>query len=752
MSTSTLAPPTALPREIRSTLSSARTRLRTLELGLGLARGVIAVAAGLLLLFALDVMLEPPLEVIRAFALFVAMLAGLTALYWVTRPLRRRLADDDIALLLEGAYPELEGGLVSSVQLTRDSDHHTSRALIERMVDRAARRMADVDVGRVVGLGPLVPLWGLIAAFFFLSVGIARNQVVAPYVAVFVQRVVHGQDIRYPKLVGFEVKQDLEVRLAKGDDLDVVVEITKGASQLDRLEIVTKYADREERRDLLRQGETLFSKSYQNVTEPFAFRVESPEHGVSSPVYRVAVVQRPRVEQYEFVLRYPDYVARPPEALTQPDLSVPSGTELVYLVVANKPLELAGLVVEQEVRGDRQRKRVWQARTGPAPVMLKDIAPAEFEEGGRWAELAETRERMKLDSKHATRALFGRLLVKKDMRFRFQLRSVEGLDTGRKPVSFNVRVVRDRKPVVSIPRPGGMKQVTPQAKVNLRIDAKDDYGVAMLQLQLQPVRGGTPDEWIKRELALPESEETPRRVTNDHQLSLADYRLVPGDSLNYKAVAFDHNIDEAQNHAFSRQYTLQVVRPEDLERMLQDRLTALKERIVSAAREEDEARKASSEFVRELGPKSVLSEDDKRRVQRLEYDQRRVTTRLTEIKRAILELKGEREANRLTEPAAMSLLGELLDGVQALAETRSPAVSRRFNDARKAPRLDPKTRASLTRIPDLQQDIADDLRRLAQRIDKWGDFTEVIQELRDLLSGEQRVIDGAKARATKGVR
>ena len=46
--------------------------------------------------------------------------------------------------------------------------------------------------------------------------------------------------------------------------------------------------------------------------------------------------------------------------------------------------------------------------------------------------------------------------------------------------------------------------------------------------------------------------------------------------------------------------------------------------------------------------------------------------------------------------------------------------------------------------------IADELQRLATRIDKYGDFTEVLQELRDLLSGQDRVIDGAGEAAKAG--
>src|SRR5690606_26280790 len=85
--------------------------------------------------------------------------------------------------------------------------------------------------------------------------------------------------------------------------------------------------------------EEAFEKTYQNVTEPFTFLVESSEHGVQSEVFAVEVVTRPRVEAFEFVLRYPEYIGKAPEAVQQPDLQVPAGTTIGYVVVASKPLE-----------------------------------------------------------------------------------------------------------------------------------------------------------------------------------------------------------------------------------------------------------------------------------------------------------------------------------------------------------------------------------------------------------------------------
>lgn len=92
----------------------------------------------------------------------------------------------------------------------------------------------------------------------------------------------------------------------------------------------------------------------------------------------------------------------------------------------------------------------------------------------------------------------------------------------------------------------------------------------------------------------------------------------------------------------------------------------------------------------------------------------------------------------------MGLVEDLLAGVSELAERDSPAVSQQVNDVVADPLLAEATRTKLGRIPDLQEDLYEAIRALAARIDKWGDFTEVIQELRDVFQGQERVIEGTR--------
>ncbi|MCO5171422.1 MAG: hypothetical protein M9894_34400 [Planctomycetes bacterium] len=749
MSTSTL------PGPIRQKLSSARARLRTVDLALGVARAVLAASVALIVLFMLDTALEPPLGVLRAFALFVALLAAAAVTVFLSKPIRRPLSDDDVALLVEREHPGLRDSLVSTVQLARQleaPDVYTSKALIRSTIDRTAREVEGVDFGRVVRTGPLIPLWMLIAAFIGLGALLMSNPTVAAYAETFYRRVVLGDWLAsYPKLVKLQVLlEGQDVAVAKGDDLTVDVRVLEGAHLVEKLTVRTRFADaRLEEREVRSADGLVFKKSYQNITEGFSFWFEDEKNDVVTPPYAVRVVQRPRVEGYEFFLRYPEYTGKPAEAVTQPDLQVPTGTEVTYVVVANKPLEEAGLRLEYERARRARTDAAPEAEEGPKPTFLADIKADAMASGGEWEAVGPALARLKLGAADGRRVLVGRFRVNKDLRFHYYLLSREAdgrrYDHGSKPVVFTVTALADQRPRVQIPVPGRRKQVTPQAKLPLVIEAADDYGLDTLALHHRTEREGA--QRGEERIPLPLPEPNPRQVKLPWQLDMADLRLQPGDLLRYVAVATDHNLDEALRTAESRSFEVQVVRPEDLERILQDRLQALKERLEGAAREETEVRTATLAFVGELGPKDVLTDDDKRRLQRLDQDQRRVTVRLEDVLNELTDIAAERTLNRLDDEAAAALVEELSVAVRDLAKDRSPVISRELEDARAVARLDDRVRTRLGRVPDLQQQLIDAITALAARIGKWGDFTEVIQELRDLYRGEERIIEGTRRAA-----
>src|SRR5207302_3098230 len=88
-----------------------------------------------------------------------------------------------------------------------------------------------------------------------------------------------------------------------------------------------------------------------------------------------------------------------------------------------------------------------------------------------------------------------------------------------------------------------------------------------------------------------------------------------------------------------------------------------------------------------------------------DYEQRKVTSRLVSAAQELERLVEERELNRLGDESELDREKGLRDAAKDVADTMSPLVSREIDDARRAPQLDPRTKARLTQVPDLQDNV-----------------------------------------------
>ena len=138
---------------VRKRLHGVRRTLRSLYLTEGIARVLLTLIAFLLLTFALDFLLDLPVEV-RLVLLGGGILWVLTVLWRkFLRRLAIRIPDDDLALLVEREYPELRDRLISAVQFARQDEwdkQFNSPELVEALITDAEQATASIDFKRVI--------------------------------------------------------------------------------------------------------------------------------------------------------------------------------------------------------------------------------------------------------------------------------------------------------------------------------------------------------------------------------------------------------------------------------------------------------------------------------------------------------------------------------------------------------------------------------------------------------------------------
>src|SRR5437870_2830203 len=117
MSTSAL--PFEIPRPVARKVSRLRLLVRLYSLAEGLAAVAIVVGLGFWLGLAVDWLLEPQPAARVALEIAVGVAAVVVAWRYIGRRAMAPLPGDSLALLVERQYPELNEGLVTTVQAAR---------------------------------------------------------------------------------------------------------------------------------------------------------------------------------------------------------------------------------------------------------------------------------------------------------------------------------------------------------------------------------------------------------------------------------------------------------------------------------------------------------------------------------------------------------------------------------------------------------------------------------------------------------
>src|SRR5258706_6623374 len=79
----------------------------------------------------------------------------ITTYFFLLKPLRRRVTDDQVALYLEEKEPSLGTMLVSAVESSREGRHWESTALVDKLVQQAIEKCCEADAPRRAEHGPL---------------------------------------------------------------------------------------------------------------------------------------------------------------------------------------------------------------------------------------------------------------------------------------------------------------------------------------------------------------------------------------------------------------------------------------------------------------------------------------------------------------------------------------------------------------------------------------------------------------------
>ena len=496
--------------EILRVIRQVRNRWR-LRIALRGFAVVIAALLGTLVVSAwgLEVYRFTPAAIITFRIVTYGALLGFGWWFFV-RPLLRHVSDEQVALYLEEHEPSLQAAVLSAVEETRKGDRAAgldySPKLVGKLVESAAEKIRDVDMGRAVEHQRIQGSSG------WLGAGVVLALLLFLFGPTYLR---HGVMALLTPMGSAEAASPYRIEVFPGDATiargsDQAITATLDGFGTDQVTLFVRSNESVpfERLPLIPlEDPGLFEVLLFDVQESTDYFVEAV--GVESGTFTLEVVDLPYVERLEHEYVFPSYTGLEPRLVEEGgDIAVLSGTEVRLRAFPTLSTSGGQMVLDEENETDL--------------VVEPDGS------------------------------LTGRFVVEKDGFYRIDLESSEGEMVTASP-QFTIDVLTDQPPSVMFLNPG--RDTTASAIEELFIEARadDDFGLRSLDL-VYSVNGGS-EETVRLYSG---GENALTEVAAGHTFFLEDLPLEPGDFVSYYARATDRNLAQENKDVKSDLYFVQI--------------------------------------------------------------------------------------------------------------------------------------------------------------------------------------------------
>lgn len=491
-------------RDLRYRFEVLRREERRAALVIGASRAVMGLVAFALVYFLFDRFFAPPM-----IGRWAATLTGLSGVAWlfytgVYANVGRTSSDDEIAERIEELHPELNGSLLSFVQLARTRDEGrllASPVLMQALEEETLGAVARFNFLEIVPRE--LARVSLLAASFAVAVQIACL-VLLPWHFVALGARLFDPDFGFPTRTRIEALEVPSV-VANGAEIPVVVRLVRGSllpAAPGRLVFKDVADERTLEAELAADAESswVFRGSLPRAVNDVVVVAEIGD--ARSEPLNVRAVPRPEVKDGVVHYHWPAYLDRD-DAQPKPlgPLEVLQGGTL--------ELELEATVPVHDVLLVERYGESW-------PLMPAD-------EGGlRW-HLREP------------------FTVTRQTSFHLWMRDADGITNALPAVEYPVTVRPDRPPEITLQYPARDLSVTPKARMLLRFDVRDDFGLRAVWLVYRIEREGQKDGRSERVLLGGLAADQAGRILPEQQLmwNLARQGFKTGDQVVFWLEADD---------------------------------------------------------------------------------------------------------------------------------------------------------------------------------------------------------------------
>ena len=453
----------------------------------------------------------------------------LVCLAFVVKTMARRMEFEQVAIHVEGRFPNLSNSLINSVQLANDP-MVVSEPLVEKIISDTVNQAGGYDLRASVDKRLATRLAGAsvfcVAAFAVLLFAAGSNDRVSNAF----QRLM--RPFSYTPVVG-------SVRIVKvtpgdkqvffGEDLVVTADVQTDRTDVEG-QILYKFEDQADpiTKTMSPVGAAQFVYHVKDVRAPLEYRLKIGDS--ETRAYKVTIARRPEIERLDLVYEFPPYTRMKDlvEKNSRGNIRAVKGSRVTVKVACTKDIKKGSLLLASA------KKQVALKQTDPTP---QPPPPA-------WGGGAGVRE------------MEARLTITDDDSYTIHLEDADGY-TNKDPISLSITALPDRNPIIRFTYPDREITAAPGDVVKLALRAADDFGLSEVVIFCQD----TPDAPIRR---LQEWKDIPGKEF----MPVFQWKLVgadgvrqyePGNKVTYYAEAVDNNaVASAPGRSQTTKYTINI--------------------------------------------------------------------------------------------------------------------------------------------------------------------------------------------------
>lgn len=678
---------TSLQEQIRKLTRAHRAKARALTL---LRTAWVFLAAALLLIY-LDVAFQFPDQarlILDGTVLLSLLLVFIFSFRYLTRAAS---VEKMVARLVEAHHPELENDLVNSLQFLEEMKQQLSGPVSKELMAQEIT-LTSAKLQAVKGLEALRPptlkteallLAGLcsvaLAAFIFLG----------PVASAVLPRFLDPYGDHPPYNPTTLALTPAGASVDYGDDLKVELRTDGPKPNAVALVLAGPNGRRIASVPMFEGGEKQFFQTIENVREDLVYHVEIP--GGRSKKQKLTVTKWPRIETTMVTYEYPAYTRLAPQTrlLKEPLLKAYKGTKATLTLMSNRPLKGGALKL-----GDQEFPFAVSSSNTVA-VTIPLLAAGTFT-----GTIVDT----------------------------------EG-NPSRDKFQGQIEIEPDLKPEIAIVSPGMDSFATPDAKIPVNIEAKDDLGVSGVEF----FQGFGGKDLVKQKLAV----EPGLFVNAIHELDLAELKAQPGDTIEYYASALDSSPDAPQSTS-TQPFKLAVISHEQYRELMQTQMTAedlahkyseIMQQLEELAAAQEKLQKQTAELEARVA-KGEKSPELESQLEQLKEEQQKLAAKSRDLAEQLRQeaktpdvFDIEKDFKKLLEQFAASLDGageEMTQGAEQMAQAPRPGGQNLKQAGQHQQNALEKLRQAQGEFKESIQQANDDIVRVAKLLEDVERFKELL--------------------------